>query len=78
MIQLDLPLPGFGESLWASAEVVYDALDPFFHGTGLRFLSMAPLHERLLGEWLEAARADILTRMMIDIRSRLSCDGVGA
>jgi hypothetical protein len=69
VIQVELPLPGFDESLWASAEVVYDALDPFFHATGLRFLSMASFHERLLGEWIERARKEVLRRMIAGIRS---------
>jgi hypothetical protein len=70
VIQIELPLPGFEESLWAKAEVVYDALDPFFHGTGIRFLAMASYHERLLGEWVELARQEVLTRMIGKIRSQ--------
>jgi len=69
VIQLEIPLPGSTDSIWTSAEIVYDALDPFFHGTGLRFKSMAGFHERLLADWIEHARHEVLRRMMVDIRS---------
>lgn len=76
VVHVEIPLPGFGESLWASAEVVYDALDPFFHGTGLRFKAMAGFHERLLGDWLELAREEVLRRMVGDIRGRRAAGAV--
>ena len=72
VVQLELPLPGLADPLWAKAEVVYDALDPFFHGTGLRFLAMARSHERQLGEWIELARQEVLARLVGEIRTRRS------
>lgn len=70
VIQVELPLPGFDESVWASAEVVYDALDPFFHGSGLRFRSMATIHERILTDWIELARREVLRRMVGEIKTQ--------
>ncbi len=72
VIQLELPLPGVEDPLWATAEIVYDALDPFFHGTGIRFLTMAPYHERILDNWVESAHSEVLKQMVGEIKTRRS------
>lgn len=51
-VQVELPLPGTSDSLWARAQVVYDCFDALFHGTAVRFTAMAHRHRRLLREWL--------------------------
>ena len=59
-IQLEIPLPGLDDPLWASAEVVYDALNPFFHSSGVHFLNMAAPHRLILNEWLRRANSDLM------------------
>ena len=57
VVQLELALPGIGDSLWAKAEIVYDCFDALFHGSAVRFTAMAGAHRRLLEAWLhEIAR----------------------
>ena len=50
-IQLEVPLPG-SETLWIKGEIVFDDLGLLHHGTGVRFLAMAPSHERALEKWI--------------------------
>jgi hypothetical protein len=57
IVQLEIPLPEAGETLWAKGEVVYDRFDALFHGTAIRFAGMARSHQRLLREWLWESRA---------------------
>ena len=52
VVQLEIPLPGISDSLWAKAEIVYDCFDALFHGTAVRFVAMAGLHRRILEAWL--------------------------
>jgi hypothetical protein len=58
IVQLEIPLPEAGETLWAKGEVVYDRFDALFHGSAIRFAGMARMHQRLLREWLWDSRAD--------------------
>ena len=51
-IQLELTLPGSDEPLWVKGEVVYDMIGPCYHGTGIRFVAMAPSHRRSLASWI--------------------------
>jgi hypothetical protein len=52
VVQLEIPLPQTGDSIWAKGEVIYDRFDALFHGTAVRFTGMARSHQRLLREWL--------------------------
>ena len=52
VVQLEIPLPEAGETLWAKGEVIYDRFDSLFHGTAIRFAGMARTHQRMLREWL--------------------------
>lgn len=56
IVQLEIPLPEAGETLWAKGEVVYDRFDSLFHGTAIRFAGMARAHQRMLREWLWETR----------------------
>jgi hypothetical protein len=69
VIQLEIPLPGLTDPLWASAEVVYDSINPYFHGTGVRFLSMASVHRRLLDAWIRRTVQTIRTQFALDRRA---------
>jgi hypothetical protein len=52
IVQLEIPLPEAGETLWAKGEVVYDRFDSLFHGSAIRFAGMARAHQRMLRDWL--------------------------
>ena len=56
IVQMEIPLPRTGDSIWACGEVIYDRLDSMFHGTAVRFTGMARTHQRLLREWLRESR----------------------
>lgn len=58
VVQLEIPLPHTGDTLWAKAEVIYDRFDALFHGTAVRFTGMARPHRRLLRDWLRQARTE--------------------
>jgi hypothetical protein len=52
-VQLEIPLTGESDAIWASGEVVYDALDRLFVGTAIRFDTMAERDHRRLERWLD-------------------------
>jgi hypothetical protein len=52
VVQVEVPLPGEGDTLWTRGEVVYDRFERLFHGTAIRFTGMAKKHRRLLRSWL--------------------------
>lgn len=59
LVQLEIKLPKGSDSIWAAGEVVYDRIDSLFHGTAVRFTSMARTHQRWIREWLrETERAE--------------------
>jgi hypothetical protein len=52
-VQLEIALPdGESEPVWASAEIVYDCFDSEFHGTAVRFETLAERDRRRLSEFL--------------------------
>ena len=67
-IQLEFRLPRCADSIWATAEVIYDRLDSHFHGTAVRFDVMAEGHRRLLSSWLRDA--DRTERFIVHPRLR--------
>ncbi|MCG8556525.1 MAG: PilZ domain-containing protein [Proteobacteria bacterium] len=54
IVQVELPLPGIGESLWIKGEVVHDRSCGLFRSAGVRFQAMARKHQRWLRDWLRA------------------------
>lgn len=58
VVQLEIPLPETGDTLWAKGEVIYDRFDAIFHGSAIRFAGMARAHQRLLRDWLWEARRE--------------------
>ena len=59
-VELEILLPGCGQPIWASGEVVYDRVEPLFHCTAVRFLEMGPSDASLLREWLRQSGRDEL------------------
>ena len=66
-VVLELELPGAADTLWCAGEVCYRAPDDLAAGIGVRFVTMARLHARLLRDYcLEGRRThlgDLLARI---------------
>jgi hypothetical protein len=58
-VQLELPLPGLSEPLWARGEVIYDRVDGLFHGQAIRFVSMARAERQALERYLFEQRREL-------------------
>ena len=56
VVTLEVELPGTNETIWASAQPRFDALNPDYQISGLRFVSMARKHERLIHDYLRERR----------------------
>jgi c-di-GMP-binding flagellar brake protein YcgR len=56
VVTLEVELPGTNETIWASAEPRVDSLSAHYQISGLRFLSMARKHERLIRDYLRERR----------------------
>lgn len=61
VVQIELPLPGLHDTLWARAEVVYDRIDSLFHGTAVAFTDMAQKHHRQLRGWIDEVQHGYLS-----------------
>lgn len=72
VVTLELQLPGTTDSIVARGEVAYDAFDPNFHETGIHFAEMPRKYRRMVRDFVEHKRVDILRKMMSSIRARLS------
>jgi hypothetical protein len=57
IVTLEIELPGTNETIWASAQPRFDALRLDHQISGLRFVSMARKHERLIRDYLRDRRA---------------------
>ena len=71
-VQVEIPLPGSPEPIWARARVIYDCFDALFHGTAVRFTAMPRGHRRLLREWLRERFAGMSTGQVVDAAPGIS------
>ena len=56
-VGLEFTLPGMPECIWAAGEISHESVeDPYFFGRGIRFVTMASLHARMIREYLYRAR----------------------
>jgi hypothetical protein len=60
VVALEVVLPGTNETIWASAEPKFDAVGRDVHVSGLRFVSMARKHERLIRDYLRERRERLM------------------
>ncbi len=68
-VQLELALPGTGDTIWARGQIRYDELGlDLVHGTGVELVQMARGHRRLLGDYLYEQRRRRLTEILELIR----------
>jgi len=67
-VQLEIPVPEAGDSIWATGQVVFEAIGKQQVGTGIRFVDMARFHRGLLRDIIEIRRAELKSRMMRELR----------
>jgi PilZ domain-containing protein len=72
IVTVEVPLPGTTDSIVARGEIAYDAFDPHFHETGIHFADMPRKHRRMVRDFCEDRRQQILRTMMASIRARLA------
>ena len=56
VVTLEVELPGTNETIWASAQPRFESLNRDYQVSGLRFVSMARKHERLIRDYLRERR----------------------
>ena len=68
-VQLELTLPGTGDSIWARGEIRYDELGmDLVHGTGVALVDMARGHQRLIRDYLYEQRRERLQQILELVR----------
>lgn len=75
-VQIELPLPGTSDTIWARGEIRYDdfawgggsGAAPMVHGTGIQLLEMARGHQRLLREYVIDRKRQRLSEILALIR----------
>ena len=68
VVGLEFELPQTAEVIWARGEIRYDAMDRYFHGTGVEFTGMARAHERLIRDYVLEKREQSLRKLLARIR----------
>jgi hypothetical protein len=56
IVTLEVELPGTSETIWAAAQPRFESLGPDYQVSGLRFVSMARKHERLIRDYVRERR----------------------
>ncbi|HEY7958394.1 MAG TPA: PilZ domain-containing protein [Polyangia bacterium] len=77
-VQIELPLPGTSDTIWARGEIRYDDLGldgfvggagaPMVHGTGIQLVDMARGHQKLLREYVIDRKRQRLQQILTLIR----------
>lgn len=70
MVQVEFRLPGTSDTIWAGGEVRYDALDPYFHSSGLFLYAIARPQATLLRDYVMEMRTHYLRDVLERIRQR--------
>lgn len=70
IIQLEIPVPEASESVWACGEVVFERMGQSCIGSGIRFVSMADFHRKLIRDVVEYRKQDVLGQMLREIKKR--------
>ena len=67
-VGLEFELPGTSEVVWAKGQVVFDVIDKYFHGTGVRFMGMADMHRRMIRDYVFEKREERLRELLSRVR----------
>jgi len=68
VVGLEFEIPETSETIWARGEIRYDAMDRYFHGTGIEFTGMARAHERIIRDYVLERREQALRKLLARIR----------
>ncbi len=68
VVGLEFELPGTSEVVWARGEVRFDAMDDYFHGTGVLFTGIARKHKNLVRDFVVEHRTKRLRQLLASIR----------
>ncbi|MDJ0765393.1 MAG: PilZ domain-containing protein [Myxococcota bacterium] len=69
-VQLEIPVPEASESIWALGEVIFERSAKTCVGSGIRFVSMADRHQRLIRDLVEIRKQDVLAHIIREMRYR--------
>jgi len=69
VVGLELEVPELNESIWASAQVCYRNDDHLASGLGVRFVSMARSHARMIRDFCIEMRRKNLGALLARIRA---------
>jgi hypothetical protein len=75
-VQLELALPGTGETIWARGQVCHEDLLDAERGLGVRFLDMATKHADYLRTYVESVRRARLHNLLIQMNRRVPLPGI--
>ena len=68
-VQIEMALPGGGDTIWARGEIRYDELGAgLVHGTGIYLKDIARGHQKMLREFVVEHRRQRLTQILQLIR----------
>ena len=66
-VGLEFELPGVHEIVWAAGTVQFEKSNRYFHRSGIRFVSIARFHQRLISDYL----IDLQVRQLRDLLARV-------
>jgi hypothetical protein len=70
LLQLEIPIPEAGDSVWATGEVMFEAVGRHTIGAGIRFRDMARAHRAMIADLVEYRRQQIIGAMLQEIKWR--------
>lgn len=70
LVQLEIPIPEASDSVWATGEVMFEAVGRKTIGAGIRLRDMARAHRRMINDLVEYRRQQIVGAMLQEIRWR--------
>lgn len=69
LIQMEIPVPEASESIWAVGEVMFERYGMSCLGSGIRFVTMADKHRRLIRDLVEYRKRDVYSLMQEELRA---------
>ena len=70
LVQLEIPIPEASDSVWATGEVVFEAVNNRGVGAGIRFCTMARAHRAMIADLVEHRRQQIIAALLQEIKWR--------
>ena len=67
LVQMEIPVPEASESIWAVGEVMFERYGMSCLGSGIRFVTMADKHKKLIRDLVEYRKRDLYSLMQQEI-----------